>query len=86
MNSVTVVDARMGRGKSSAAIRYMNRHKATKKFLYITPYLNEVNRICEQCDFDQSDSDTMSQVHRTQDAHEARKEYRRHPFALLSDG
>lgn len=60
MNSVTVVDARMGRGKSSAAIRYMNRHKATKKFLYITPYLNEVNRICEQCDFDQSDSDTMS--------------------------
>ena len=60
MNTITVVDARMGRGKSSAAIRYMNRHKGTKKFLYITPYLNEVNRICEQCDFDQSDSDTMS--------------------------
>lgn len=50
----------MGRGKSSAAIRYMNRHKETKRFLYITPYLNEVNRICEQCDFDQSDSDHMS--------------------------
>ncbi len=60
MNTITVVDARMGRGKSSAAIRYMNRHKETKKFLYITPYLNEVDRICEQCDFDQSDSDTMS--------------------------
>lgn len=60
MNTITVVDARMGRGKSSAAIRYMNRHKGTKKFLYITPYLNEVDRICEQCDFDQSDSDTMS--------------------------
>ena len=40
MNTVTVVDARMGRGKSSAAIRYMNRYKGTKKFLYITPYLN----------------------------------------------
>lgn len=60
MNTVTVVDARMGRGKSSAAIRYMNRYKGTKKFLYITPYLNEVDRICEQCDFDQSDSDYMS--------------------------
>lgn len=60
METITVVDARMGRGKSSAAIRYMNRYKGTKKFLYITPYLNEVDRICEQCDFDQSDSDYMS--------------------------
>lgn len=60
MNTITVVDARMGRGKSSAAIRYMNRYKGLKKFLYITPYLNEVDRICEQCDFDQSDNDHMS--------------------------
>jgi len=60
MKPITVVDARMGRGKSSAAIRYMNRHKGAKRFLYITPYLNEVDRICEQCDFDQSDSDHMS--------------------------
>ena len=60
MNSITVVDAMMGRGKSSAAIRYMNRYKGIKRFLYITPYLNEVDRICEQCNFDQSDSDYMS--------------------------
>lgn len=60
MNTITVVDARMGRGKSSAAIRYMNRYKGTKRFLYITPYLNEVDRICEQCNFDQSDSDHLS--------------------------
>lgn len=60
MNDITVVDARMGRGKSSAAIRYMNRHKGTKRFLYITPYLNEVSRICDSCDFDQPDSDHMS--------------------------
>lgn len=57
---ITVVDARMGRGKSSAAIRYMNQHKGTKRFLYITPYLTEVDRICERCDFDQPDSDFMS--------------------------
>lgn len=62
MNTVTVVDARMGRGKSSAAIRYMNRYKGVKRFLYITPYLNEVDRICEQCDFDQSDGDHMSKT------------------------
>lgn len=60
MKPITIVDARMGRGKSSAAIRYMNRYKGTKRFLYITPYLNEVDRICEQCDFDQSESDHMS--------------------------
>lgn len=60
MKPITVVDARMGRGKSSAAIRYMNRSKGAKRFLYITPYLNEVERICEQCDFDQSDGDYIS--------------------------
>ena len=60
MNEITIVDARMGRGKSSAAIRYMNEHKRDKRFLYITPYLDEVARICEQCDFDQPDSDTRT--------------------------
>lgn len=57
---ITIVDARMGRGKSSAAIRYMNRYKGMKKFLYITPYLKEVERICELCDFEQPDSDHLS--------------------------
>ncbi len=60
LKPITVVDARMGRGKSSAAIRYMNQWKSSKRFLYITPYLDEVDRICRQCDFDQSDSDHMS--------------------------
>lgn len=60
MNPITVVDARMGRGKSSAAIRYMNRYKETKRFLYVTPYLKEVERICEMCDFEQPDSDHIS--------------------------
>jgi len=38
----------------------MNRYKGSKRFLYITPYLDEVGRICECCDFDQPDSDHMS--------------------------
>jgi hypothetical protein len=38
----------------------MNRYKGTKCFLYITPYLTEVDRICEQCDFEEPDSDYLS--------------------------
>lgn len=58
--TITVVDARMGRGKSSAAIRYMNENKDRKRFIYITPFLDEVDRICERCDFDQPGSDTCT--------------------------
>ena len=48
---ITVVDARMGRGKSSAAIRYMNENRNRKRFLYITPYIKEVERICESVSY-----------------------------------
>lgn len=50
----------MGRGKSSAAIRYMNKCKGEKCFLYISPYLSETERICELCDFDEPGCDYMS--------------------------
>lgn len=48
MNKVTVVDAIMGSGKSSWAIQYMN-DMEDYSFLYITPFLDEVKRIKEQC-------------------------------------
>ncbi len=51
MKQITVVDARMGRGKSSAAIQYMNDHKGKVNFLYVTPYLSEVERVCSACEF-----------------------------------
>ena len=60
MKRVTVVDARMGRGKSSAAIRYMNEQKGERCFLYITPYLSEVDRVCDLCNFDEPGCDFMS--------------------------
>lgn len=41
-------DAIMGTGKSSAAITYMNEHP-DKKFIYITPYLDEATRIATAC-------------------------------------
>lgn len=45
---VKVCDAIMGSGKSSAAITYMNEH-SDEKFIYITPYLDEAERIKNSC-------------------------------------
>lgn len=45
---IYVCDALMGQGKSSAAIRYMNNH-SDQKFIYISPYLDESNRIKNGC-------------------------------------
>lgn len=47
----------MGRGKTSAAIRYMNQNRKDRKFLFVTPYLTEVQRICGYCDFEEPDGD-----------------------------
>lgn len=46
--AIKVCDAIMGSGKSSAAISYMNEHP-DRKFIYITPYLEEAVRIRNSC-------------------------------------
>ncbi len=48
MNKVTIVDAICGKGKTSWAIQYMNNNE-DKKFIYITPYLDEVERVIDGC-------------------------------------
>lgn len=45
---VRVCDAIMGSGKTSAAINYINEHP-DKKFIYISPYLDEAARIKQAC-------------------------------------
>lgn len=45
---IKVCDAIMGTGKSQSAITYMNEH-IYDKFIYITPYLDEANRIKKNC-------------------------------------
>lgn len=45
---VMVCDAIMGSGKSEAAITYINEHP-DERFIYITPYLTEADRIRESC-------------------------------------
>lgn len=46
---VTVVDSICGSGKTSWAINYMN-DNTDKKFIYITPYLDEIQRVLDSCD------------------------------------
>jgi len=46
---IKVCDAIMGSGKSSAAIRYMNEHALDKRFIYITPFIDETTRIQNAC-------------------------------------
>ena len=48
MSNIMVCDAIMSSGKSSAAITYMNEHR-DQRFIYITPYLDEAERIKEGC-------------------------------------
>lgn len=45
MKSIKVVDSIMGSGKTSAAINLMNNAGNDQNFIFITPYLNEVERI-----------------------------------------
>ena len=61
LNDIRIVDARMGRGKTSAAVQYMSTHP-DKKFIYVTPYLSEVGRICKSCDFEQPESSSHSKL------------------------
>lgn len=42
---ITVIDSIMGSGKTSWAIQYMEKADQLEKFIYITPFLDEVNRI-----------------------------------------
>jgi hypothetical protein len=46
---IKVVDARMGSGKSSWAIQYMNEAPVRQKFIYITPLTGEMTRIIDGC-------------------------------------
>lgn len=56
---INIVDSIMGSGKTSWAIQYMNNAPDYQKFLYITPYKNEVERIINTCvrEFMQPQSD-----------------------------
>lgn len=45
LETIKIVDSIMGSGKTSWAIQYMNNADSEKRFIYITPFLSEVERI-----------------------------------------
>ena len=49
--NVKIVDMIMGSGKTTSAINYINQADPSEKFLFITPYLDEVDRIKKSCPF-----------------------------------
>ncbi len=56
---VYIVDSMMGSGKISAAIQMMRKTEPSIRYLYITPYITEIDRIITQCperNFHQPDS------------------------------
>jgi hypothetical protein len=48
--AVTVIDSIMGSGKTSWAIQHINESSREQKFIYITPFLKEIERIIEKSD------------------------------------
>lgn len=61
ITKIRVIDARMGRGKTSAAMNYMER-APERRFLYVTPYLKEVDRVADKCEFNQPSGDHSSKL------------------------
>lgn len=49
MSPVKVVEAHCGKGKTSWAIQFMNENAEDKNWIFITPYLDEVDRIESEC-------------------------------------
>ncbi len=47
MTKINVVDSIMGSGKTSWAIQHMNEASSLERFIYITPFLSEVERVQE---------------------------------------
>lgn len=47
--AIYVIDEMMGRGKTFAAINYVNRSTGTTPFLFVVSSLDEVDRICAAC-------------------------------------
>ncbi|ULM97916.1 hypothetical protein L8956_04080 [Peribacillus frigoritolerans] len=62
--NINIVDSIMGSGKTSWAIQYMNEAPTYQKFIYITPFKTEVERVLSSVnrDFKQPDGDSTGET------------------------
>ncbi|MFF2290469.1 hypothetical protein [Peribacillus butanolivorans] len=62
--NINIVDSIMGSGKTSWAIQYMNEAPTYQKFIYITPFKTEVERVLTSVnrDFKQPDGDSAGET------------------------
>ena len=62
--NINIVDSIMGSGKTSWAIQYMNEAPTYQKFIYITPFKTEVERVLSSVnhDFKQPDGDSAGET------------------------
>lgn len=49
MNKIKVIDSPMGYGKTSYLIQMINEDKSNNKYIFITPFLDECERIQSSC-------------------------------------
>lgn len=78
MVKVKICDAMMGTGKTTAAINYMNEHP-NERYLYITPLLEEDDRIAKACptlNFYKPERKVWKKVNKLDDFHRLLKEKR----------
>lgn len=59
--NIKVIDAMCGEGKTSWAIQYMNDNKDLR-FIFVTPYLSEVQRVMECCGFETPNDDKIKKI------------------------
>lgn len=78
MTKIKICDAMMGTGKTTAAINYMNEHP-NERYLYITPLLEEDDRIAKACptlNFYKPERKVWKKVNKLDDFHRLLKEKR----------
>ena len=65
---VKVIDARMGLGKTEYALRMM-KNNPSKRYIFVTPYLSEVERVIERCGFIQPKNEQEGGGHKKKISH-----------------
>lgn len=86
MDVVNIVDARMGRGKTAAALRMMKESPPREMFLYITRYPDEVADVCKPIGYADSRGDLYLDVKAVCDAMDRGCNVATTPEVILSAG